>query len=423
MSKLFLWLSGVSPDLLSKCTLLESERTRFTGMGTLVLIPAALGFASMTYAISTVTTKPTIFIGGGILWFLIVLMIDRYIVSTLFKSSVTPMRAQFLTWSVRFLLAIFIGIAVSHPFVLYYFRDSIDQRIGINEQRAIDQRVKQGEDRRRYTSTSNAEADLRAAIARRDCQQQLLTAEQSGIAVELPGCGWSSGIPECRNRCHNILAQIDVLTSEIEMLSQTVREDRDRMQRSKEAMDSALATEVAHIRQQTSFDYLARVDALAEIEHDKPHVTQVKWFILLIFVLIDLLPVTMKLATPAGEYEQRRDTMLKEAMTVQEAEREVLGTLKEAGVYQNLKRTRSNYESWRDEASALTNTTVAFIRDLEHQRDLFESSAQEVRERIDRIRDHETKTRYEGFIPRSRQLFIDAWHKSMTRFRAYLESL
>jgi Domain of unknown function (DUF4407) len=45
----FIWCAGSDKTLLSQCT--TSERTKHIGFGSLVLIPAILGFISMTYAL------------------------------------------------------------------------------------------------------------------------------------------------------------------------------------------------------------------------------------------------------------------------------------------------------------------------------------------------------------------------------------
>ena len=89
MCKPFIWLSGADPSIIDKCPHHKRyEKIKFSGIGALVLIPAIIGFFSMSYAISTIINEPWMYYGGGVLWALIVLAIDRALVSTTIKSEV-----------------------------------------------------------------------------------------------------------------------------------------------------------------------------------------------------------------------------------------------------------------------------------------------------------------------------------------------
>src|SRR5690242_2624635 len=99
------------------------------GLGSLVLVPAALSLFSMTYAISTFVHKPAIYLTVGVAWACIVLAIDRYLVSTVHKSSTRGIRSAAVSILVRYVFAIFLGIAISHPLVLLWFDNTITQTI------------------------------------------------------------------------------------------------------------------------------------------------------------------------------------------------------------------------------------------------------------------------------------------------------
>src|SRR4051812_35530881 len=115
MGRFFVWLSGADPALIARSGDLErSERTRFGGVGSLVLIPATLGFAGMSYAVSTVSSDPIIYFGVGGAWAFAVAAIDRYLVSTLYKSRLKN-RSQILAVIARLMFAVLVGLAVSHP--------------------------------------------------------------------------------------------------------------------------------------------------------------------------------------------------------------------------------------------------------------------------------------------------------------------
>jgi hypothetical protein len=124
---LFQWLAGADRNILGQCS--DSEKNKITGLGTLVLIPAIIGIFSMTYAVSTITDNVFMYYMAGGIWFLIVLFIDRFIVSTLYKSKLED-KANFV-WAViaRYTFALFVGIAVAHPMTLLWFDGGIKEGI------------------------------------------------------------------------------------------------------------------------------------------------------------------------------------------------------------------------------------------------------------------------------------------------------
>lgn len=423
MGRVFIWLSGADRQLLDQCAKLpKSERIRFAGFGTLVLIPAILGLFSMMYAVSTVSENPLIFIAGGVVWSFIVLIIDRFLISTVYKSALKDSKGYGVALISRYLLAIFVGVAVSHPLVLLWFDESISQKIDEKRREAVSNRRNEAQTQISSLQTSKASEDLRTQTHHRDCLQKLLTAEQSGRLVELD-CGFSSGIPECRRRCENIKHQVDQLNKEIDQLSTQVAVERDQVRGQSNAIDTRATRDIEDIEKEFSKDYLARVDTLAEMEKDKPHITHVKWFILLLFVFIEILPITMKVTTPMGEYEHTRDTLLFEVQMIQEAEREVIEANYASPAYHTMRQAKSNYNIKRDEILGITQATIEFIKQQERQSEAFDRQFKEINGRINKVRDAEVRKAYQFHLSDIKNIFNEAWEKSFARFHAYLQSL
>jgi hypothetical protein len=423
MGKIFIWLSGADRQILDKCTRLpKSEKIRFAGFGTLVLIPAILGLFSMMYAVSTVTNNPFIFITAGIVWFLIVLFIDRFLVSTVYKSTLNTRKNFGVALISRYLFAIFVGIAVSHPLVLLWFNQSISQRISEKRREAVSTRRKDAETQITNLQANNASQELQNKSSYRDCLQRLLTAEQSGYRVQLD-CGFSSGIRDCGKRCEKIQQQINQLNKEISQLTTQVTTDSQQTQGQISAINSLADKDIADIEKKFSEDYLARVDALAEMEKDKPHITYVKWFILLLFIFVDILPITMKVTTPMGEYEYNRDTLLFEAQVVQEAEREVIRSNYAGSAYRSTLQAKFNHNAMRDEILTITQVTIDFIKEQEKQSEAFDKQFQEINERISKVKDAEVKQYYQSYLTDMKKIFREAWMKALTQFHAYLQNL
>ena len=127
ITRFFLWCSGSDFDVLERVP--RSETIKQVGYGTLVVVPAVLALFAMSYALSTLTTNPAIYLGGGFVWAMIVFSFDRFIVSTFRKSESIVNDITSTVFLSRLVFAAFVGVLVAHPLVMLYFNDSIEERL------------------------------------------------------------------------------------------------------------------------------------------------------------------------------------------------------------------------------------------------------------------------------------------------------
>lgn len=411
--KFFVWLSGADRDILAQCTnLRRSERIRFAGLGALILIPPVLGFVSMAYAVSTIVPNMAVAAGGGLVWALIILSVDRYLVSTLYKSKLRGGGTRALAMLARFAFAVIVGVAVSHPLVLLWFEDSITQQLAVQQRAAVDARLKQGEQAKARVPQSTSAALIKSKSATVDCLRRLQTYEQSNQQRDLP-CGVSSGIATCMSRCVTIIRQIEATEAEIARLRTADRTAQSRRDDQISAVDAATRRDVADIRRHFSDDYLARVAALEQIAERSSQVDHVQWFLILLFVFVDILPLTMKIATPMGEYEEIRDSRLTEAQVEQRIARD----LAQSGVaYQAVAEARAQNASLRAELGDLAKLTFEFIENYDKGRAAF--SRRKIRAAKSTAEDGVDRAEQESQI---NNVFNEAWQRALARFRTHLE--
>ncbi len=260
MERFFVWLSGADERILSQCIRLpRSERRKFAGFGTMVLVPAILGLFSMGYAISTFSKDPRIYIGAGVLWFLIVLAIDRFLSSTFYKSSVGGRREYWTAFLCRLAFAGFIGLAVSHPLVLFLFDGTVKQQLADTRRAQVGSRLKQVQQLKVDAQKGPDADELKKKTEYRACLERVLEAEQAGAFGEVRDrdgsvCGTSSPEPGCGPNCRNLLRRLTVLDNEIAPLQKSIQ------QRVVE-VGQATANDVIDIQQrydEDRSDYLAR---------------------------------------------------------------------------------------------------------------------------------------------------------------------
>lgn len=281
----FLWCSGTDPDILVHCE--KNVRIRQQGLGSLVLIPAILGWVSMSYALSTIDQihgHAWAYLGGGLIWGCIIFCFDRYIVSTHRKQEKQLDEIKNITFYLRLFFAIILGIIISHPFVLLYFDGSIEERIIQNRDHAIIAQETQFKN-----SYDSLTVPLQTLIQRRRCNEQLLTAEQSGKKLDLP-CGSSSGIPNITGtfprtqEIKKILAGLDT----------EIQKEEARIAQINQQLTELKKTQQANILQHTSFDYLKREVALSELKKENPIIGWTEFLLILAFILLDILPLIFK---------------------------------------------------------------------------------------------------------------------------------
>jgi len=121
IKNLFFWLSGAGTDTLESCP--GWEQRKYVAFGATVLVPCLFAFIASAYAISTLTADPLVIYAVAAVWSFIILSIDRALLA-----SYRPFQSWFRKlgqFSLRFAVALLMGITIAHPLVLLLFRDTI----------------------------------------------------------------------------------------------------------------------------------------------------------------------------------------------------------------------------------------------------------------------------------------------------------
>lgn len=292
LSNFFIWCAGTDRGVLSKTP--DAERTKHVGYGTLVLIPAVLGFFSMSYALSTIDLingNDKIIYLGGVIWGAIIFAFDRFIVSTHRKKRKHLDELKNPAFFLRLFFALVMGMAVSHPFVLLWFDGSISQEI-ISQRNENISHV--NSEYQKSINVLNQEVD--SLRSRKACLEKLLTAEYSGVKTESP-CGYSTGLRKYGPHSRSLEKQITSISTDIGNVM-------TRISSSIAILNNTRDNEIDDINRYTSFDYLKRELALQKIISQNKVVWIIQMFIILLFILVDLLPLIFKTFAPFGIYDK-----------------------------------------------------------------------------------------------------------------------
>ncbi len=158
---IFFWLSGAGADELELCP--TWEQRKYVAFGATVLVPTIFAFIACAYALSTITDNQFVIYTVAAAWAFIILTVDRALLST--YRSFQPWYRKLGQFFLRFVVAMLMGLTISHPLTLLLFKDTI--RTVIEEER--EQEIEQL--RGVYAQRKQESAD-KIAVVEKDIERQ-----------------------------------------------------------------------------------------------------------------------------------------------------------------------------------------------------------------------------------------------------------
>jgi hypothetical protein len=342
--RFLLLLAGADPGILAR---IPTEQIKFESLGWAILITSGMATVSMWFALTTALGMNS-FVAAlpALAWGLVILGIDRWLIISLPLGNA---RRKLVAAVPRLMLALILGTVISTPLVLRIFQPEINaQLVLIKEQRySAELTGLQHSALRQQINQWQAEVnDLQAIIAAdgkvslnptADPVVQSLTKQRAtAIAQEQfhyrewncqlyggPGCLPAGNGPAAQDAHHSyqqaalLVTQInaDISAREQTLTSTSAASANARLQQAKGMLPSAqhhLATTQKQLNTlqesltatiNDSNGLLDRLSALSQLSSNNPTVGTARLLLLLLFLVIELLPVTVKLLQAPGSYE------------------------------------------------------------------------------------------------------------------------
>ncbi|MFC4009112.1 DUF4407 domain-containing protein [Nonomuraea purpurea] len=337
-------MSGARADVLEQC---KGERARFHGLGGAILTTACIAAISMTFALaSALKVFAPLAVVIGLVWGVAILSLDRWLVTSL------PTQGGRRFWLAlpRVLLALLLGAVISTPLVLQIFKPEIDAEIVDIQQERTDAFIRTqqgGETGQRIAELEKSAAALQAVIASRgespldpaaDSRIQELTKSRDQAVKQRDRfyqewqCQLYVGPPKCakkgpgpladaaeqayisaRDRANDIDAQIAQRRKQLSVtqeagkasnLAQAERDLRgvqaelDKLTKQQAGLRDGFATE-----NQGSDGLMLRLEALGRVSQDNATLNMARLLLFLFILLIECLPVLVKLMQRPGSYD------------------------------------------------------------------------------------------------------------------------
>jgi hypothetical protein len=336
-------VSGARSEVLDHC---PTERIKFQSLGWAILITSGMATVSMWFALtSAMGFNPVLSFPVAVLWGLIIMGIDRWLVTSMPLDG----RRKLLIAAPRLALAILLGSIISTPIVLRIFESEINNQISI---------IKENNEAQFLTSQQRSSVQARVAAAQSKVTnlQQVIDSKGAqainpandpvvqGLTTQLGnerkvasqdyhawqcqlygGCGAPKGsgpLAQASEARYNVdEAQITTLTGQIQAREQELRSNsassqQSRLQQAQGALPGAQAQLAAAQASETSLldnfqqtngatnGLLIRLKALDQLSAGDSTLQLARFLLFALFLVIELLPVTVKLIQPQGNYEK-----------------------------------------------------------------------------------------------------------------------
>jgi len=336
-------LSGARSDILAFC---PGERIKFQGLGWIILITAGMAVISMWFALtSTLGVKAYAAVLMALLWGLVIMGIDRWLVT-----SVPHDRSRAILIAVpRVVLALLLGTLISTPIVLRIFAPEIANQISViheNNEASFLTSQQHSSIAARVTKWQNTVNNLQQVINSRGSQPINPTSDPvvQGLAKQLTserkieaadykawqcqlygGCGAPVGsgplAAASKQRYEADEAEVASLTSQTQTREQQLQatdaaSQQNRLEEAQSALPAAHAQLIAAQSEEDSLlssfqstngaanGLLIKLQALDQLSAEGGSLSAARWLLFLFFLVIEILPISVKLMQQPGPYEQ-----------------------------------------------------------------------------------------------------------------------
>ncbi|MEO0059697.1 MAG: hypothetical protein RLZZ312_1344 [Bacteroidota bacterium] len=349
LQKFFIACSGADQTIIDNCS--AGEKTKYVGIGATVFFTAIMAFIASSYALFTVFDSAFIAMAFGLVWGLLIFNLDRYIVSTIRKTS--GFWAEFAQATPRIVLAVIIAIVISKPLEIKIFEKEINTVL-LKEKNALALANKKEVANYFETDLKKLKAEIDNLKSENFKKEKEVNAYYQTYIAEAEGTAGTKKLgkgPVFKEKItkHN-LAKKEMDT----LLVSNLAKIKDKEEKIK-TLQTDLEKKVAETQPIIDgFDGLmARINALNKL----PWLPS--FFIMLLFLAIETSPIIAKLLSPKGEYDfklEDLETALKATLDQDRHQRNLLvktSAVMHDKVYDDIAEDRNIYNLQRKNATEL----------------------------------------------------------------------
>jgi uncharacterized protein DUF4407 len=327
----FLVCSGCDLEILYRpeCRV---EVNKYVGIGATIFSTALLATLSGGYALFTVFHSVPVAVGFGLVWGCIIFNLDRYIVSTIRKTTPPPELTvtESAKWSLkelahfapRLLLAVFISIVITRPLELRLFESEINKALSSKTSADLAYLKEQSKQEfpdieRLSTENENLRTEISSKQSHVDNLHELAIAEgmgeQRGNTTGRRGKGpFYRERVEAYERGKNELADLTRTNEQRIVGNDAIIADLRRQQAERER------GRVPTIQEN---GLIARLTTLSDLAEAHSSVRLSSWFLIALFMLLETAPIFVKILSNRGPYDEIFETLEHDAWAREQKKR------------------------------------------------------------------------------------------------------
>ncbi len=287
--------------ILKRC---PTDYNIFMGVGVVVFLSGIMAAISGSYAFFTVFNNFYLAAGFGFFWGLLIFFLDWYLVASLRKEN--NFKKELLMASPRFVLAVFLAVVIARPLEMKLFEKEINAQLTnlVSEKRLEFKSMVDNE----YTEIEKLKeennlyfAELKKLEDSKTTLFELFIAEAEGKSpVGVVGKG-----PVYREKKAEYDAVCASLEKKREMYFPLININNQRIAELNKLKDQV------QIKSKNAYDnadgFLARMEAFSVLTSKNNGIAYASWFIILLFICIEIAPIIVKLMSERGPYDECLD--------------------------------------------------------------------------------------------------------------------
>lgn len=298
--------AGANKEILEKPEC-QTEIPKYASLGLMVLCTGTLGFLSGGYAFFTIFGNVPIATFFGILWGMFVGGIDRFFVITARKTKDND-SDQIKKAIPRLILATLIGFIVSKPLELRIFKKEIELQLAKEKIENIKQVQESSSEYEEINKLEQEKAELRNEEKQLREKWSEVESIAHGEAEGISGTGKEGKGPVYKEKRQ----QADELKNQLQEKRKEINDLQVKIDDHKQKLAQTL-TSISQKEDEAS-TLLGQLQALHNLAEEKPIVGQVNWSITLLFVIVEIMPLSLKLMTKYGPYDEALKAWEEEAI-------------------------------------------------------------------------------------------------------------
>lgn len=292
------WCAGADVATLKEC---PTDHAKYTAMGLMMLVVPCVAMVSFNFFVRQSFGAQTLVAAlGGMAWGTLIFILDRLILTFHRKGKRELWRAL-----PRLILSVSLALVVSEPLLLHFFQSEI----GLEMQRKGQTVVTEA----RVNAEARVQAEKDALLkANADWQQRLDELQHARDEKQAAVIGEIEGTVGSRIKGEGLAARQKqaALQEAKDEYEKTRAEFAPLMAENKRHLEQLRAEIEAEVKliaesQSSATGALARQQALFSIIKREPGAAMTYVPLFLILLMIEIAPLTVKLTTPAGEYDKR----------------------------------------------------------------------------------------------------------------------